>query len=95
MAERTFGYGPKPDLSRLKLFTGNSNVELVQRIADHLMTAIGKSQAKTFSDGEINVELDESVRGMDAFVIQSISSPVNNNLMELLIMIDALKRASA
>ncbi len=58
-------------------------------------TRIGKSVVKTFSDGEINVEIHESVRGMDVFVIQSICSPVNDNLMELLILIDALKRASA
>jgi ribose-phosphate pyrophosphokinase len=56
---------------------------------------MGKAVVKTFSDGEVNVEIDESVRGMDVFAIQSICSPVNNNLMELLIMIDALKRASA
>jgi len=95
MAERTFGYGPKPDMSRVRLFTGNSNIELVERIAGHLKTPIGKSVVKTFSDGEINVEINESVRGMDTFVVQSLSFPVNSNLMELLIMIDALKRASA
>ena len=60
-----------------------------------LKTTIGKSVVKNFSDGEINVEIDESVRGMDVFAIQSICDPVNNNLMELLILIDALKRASA
>ena len=79
----------------LRIFTGNSNVELVQKIAEHLGTSVGNSVVKTFSDGEINVEIHESVRGMDIFVIQSICSPVNNNLMELLILIDALKRASA
>jgi len=56
---------------------------------------MGKSGREDVSDGEVNVEIDESVRGMDVFAIQSICSPVNNNLMELLIMIDALKRASA
>jgi ribose-phosphate pyrophosphokinase len=60
-----------------------------------LKTPIGKSVVKSFSDGEINVEIDESVRGMDVFVIQSLCDPINNNLMELLILIDALKRASA
>ncbi|HSB05008.1 MAG TPA: ribose-phosphate pyrophosphokinase [Thermodesulfobacteriota bacterium] len=80
---------------RLRIFTGNSNVELVQKIAGHLRTSVGKAVVKTFSDGEINVEIHESVRGMDVFVIQSICFPVNNNLMELLILIDALKRASA
>jgi len=82
------------DLDRLRIFTGNSNVELVQKIAKHLGTSIGKSVVKTFSDGEINVEIHESVRGMDVFVIQSVCFPVNDNLMELLILIDALKRAS-
>jgi ribose-phosphate pyrophosphokinase len=82
-------------MSRLRLFTGNSNIDLVRRIAEHLKTPVGRSVVKTFSDGEIDVEINESVRGMDVFAIQSICSPVNNNLMELLIMIDALKRASA
>jgi ribose-phosphate pyrophosphokinase len=67
----------------------------VEEIARDLGTAMGKSLVKNFSDGEINVEIDESVRGMDVFVVQSICHPVNNNLMELLILIDALKRASA
>ncbi|NWF93130.1 MAG: ribose-phosphate pyrophosphokinase [Syntrophaceae bacterium] len=79
----------------LRIFTGNSNIDLVQKIAGHLGIPIGKSVVRSFSDGEINVEIDESVRGMDVFVIQSVCHPVNNNLMELLILIDALKRASA
>lgn len=83
------------DLSWLKIFTGNSNPELVNKISEHLKIPIGRSMVRNFSDGEINVEIDESVRGMDVFVVQSICNPVNNNLMELLIMIDALKRASA
>jgi len=83
------------DFGRLRIFTGNSNVHLVQKISDGLGTPVGKSVVKTFSDGEINVEIHESVRGMDVFVIQSICHPVNQNLMELLILIDALKRASA
>ena len=83
------------DFSRLRIFTGNSNPTLVQQISDRLGTPIGKAMVKTFSDGEINVEIHESVRGMDVFVIQSICYPVNTNLMELLILIDALKRASA
>jgi len=83
------------DLSRLRLFSGNSNIDLVHKIAGHLRVPMGKAVVKTFSDGEVNVEIDESVRGMDVFAIQSMCSPVNNNLMELLIMIDALKRASA
>jgi ribose-phosphate pyrophosphokinase len=80
---------------RLRIFTGNSNVDLVEKIAQNLRVPMGKSVVKNFSDGEINVEIHESVRGMDIFVIQSICQPVNNNLMELLILIDALKRASA
>jgi ribose-phosphate pyrophosphokinase len=83
------------DFNRLRIFTGNSNPALVQMISDRLETPIGKAMVKTFSDGEINVEIHESVRGMDVFVIQSICYPVNTNLMELLILIDALKRASA
>jgi ribose-phosphate pyrophosphokinase len=83
------------DFDRLRIFTGNSNPILVQKISDRLGTPVGKAMVKTFSDGEINVEIHESVRGMDVFVIQSICYPVNTNLMELLILIDALKRASA
>jgi ribose-phosphate pyrophosphokinase len=83
------------DFTWLRIFTGNSNVELVRKISENLKTPIGRSMVKSFSDGEINVEIDESVRGMDIFVIQSVCDPVNNNLMELLILIDALKRASA
>lgn len=79
----------------LRIFTGNSNIPLVEKITRTLGTTMGKSQVKNFSDGEIHVEIEESVRGMDVFVIQSICHPVNNNLMELLILIDALKRASA
>ena len=85
----------KGDFDRLRIFTGNSNIELVQKIAKHLGTSLGKAVVRTFSDGEINVEIHESVRGMDVFVIQSVCCPVNDNLMELLILIDALKRASA
>ena len=95
MVTRREGPGATEDFSRLRIFTGNSNIELVQKIADQLGTSVGKAVVRTFSDGEINVEIRESVRGMDIFVIQSICSPVNDNLMELLILIDALKRASA
>ncbi len=83
------------NLDWLKIFTGNSNINLAEEVVKNLGTALGKSLVKNFSDGEINVEIDESVRGMDVFVVQSICHPVNNNLMELLILIDALKRASA
>ncbi len=83
------------NLSWLRVFAGNSNLELVRKISEQLRIPIGKSVVRSFSDGEINVEIDESVRGMDVFVVQSICAPVNDNLMELLILIDALKRASA
>jgi len=83
------------DFKWLRIFTGNSNPELVQKIAQALKTTIGKAVVKKFSDGEIDVEIDESVRGMDVFAVQSICDPVNTNLMELLILIDAVKRASA
>jgi ribose-phosphate pyrophosphokinase len=95
MSKKRVIINPKQDLSWLRVFTGNSNTELVHKICDQLGTPLGKSMVSTFSDGEIHVEIDESVRGMDVFVIQSISFPVNDNLMELLILIDALKRASA
>jgi ribose-phosphate pyrophosphokinase len=82
-------------LDRLKLFGGNSNPELIAKICEHLQIPQGKAVVKTFSDGEIMVEIGENVRGKDVFVVQSTSSPVNNNLMELLVIIDALKRASS
>ena len=81
--------------NKLRVFTGNSNISLAQMICEHLDIPLGKAQVKKFSDGEINVEIDESVRGMDVFVVQSTCPPVNDHLMELLILIDALKRASA
>jgi ribose-phosphate pyrophosphokinase len=95
MIKRAIDLGSGNDSSRLRIFTGNSNPNLVEKISQQLGTPIGNAVVKTFSDGEINVEIRESVRGMDVFVIQSICQPVNDNLMELLILIDALKRASA
>ena len=95
MVKKKVDTDAKRNFNWLKIFTGNSNKDLVGKICKQLKTEIGKSVVKSFSDGEINVEIDESVRGMDVFVIQSISAPVNDNLMELLILIDALKRASA
>jgi ribose-phosphate pyrophosphokinase len=95
MFKRKIGFETEKNLNWLRIFTGNSNTELVQKISERLGIPIGKSEVKNFSDGEINVEIDESVRGMDVFVIQSVCDPVNNNLIELLILIDALKRASA
>jgi ribose-phosphate pyrophosphokinase len=82
-------------MHRAKLFSGNSNPALAQAVADYLDTPLGKAEVGTFSDGEVNVEISENVRGMDCFVIQSTSSPANSHLMELLIMIDALRRSSA
>ncbi|MDO5062634.1 MAG: ribose-phosphate diphosphokinase [Peptostreptococcaceae bacterium] len=81
--------------STIKLFAGNSNKELAQKIADALGLKLGDADVKTFSDGEIAVNINESVRGVDVYIIQSTCAPVNNNLMEMLIMIDAMKRASA
>ncbi|MEI5909623.1 ribose-phosphate diphosphokinase [Bacillus spongiae] len=81
--------------SKLKIFSLNSNVALAQQIADVVGVNLGKSSVKRFSDGEIQINIEESIRGCDVFVIQSTSTPVNENLMELLIMVDALKRAAA
>lgn len=80
---------------RLKIFALNSNQPLAQKIADAVGVELGKCSVNHFSDGEIQVNIEESIRGAHVYVIQSTSSPVNDNLMELLIMIDALKRASA
>ena len=79
----------------IKIFTANSNPKVAAEIAACLGLPVGKSEVKTFSDGEIAVSIQESVRGSDVFVVQSTCTPVNDNLMELLIMIDAFKRASA
>lgn len=82
-------------MNTLRIFSGNSNLPLTLEICGILGTPLGKASVRNFSDGEIQVDIDESVRGMDVFVIQSTCTPGNTNLMELLIMIDALKRASA
>lgn len=79
----------------IKIFTANSNPTVAKQIAQCLNLNLGKSDVSTFSDGEIVVSLHESVRGSDCFIVQSTCNPVNNNIMELLIMIDAMKRASA
>ena len=79
----------------LKLFTGNANIQLAKDIAEYLGIKVGDATVGTFSDGEINVKINENVRGTDVFVLQPTSSPVNNHLMELLIMMDAFRRASA
>ncbi|MBW2544631.1 MAG: ribose-phosphate pyrophosphokinase [Deltaproteobacteria bacterium] len=82
-------------LERMRIFPGNSSRVLAGDICTRLGISLGKASVSEFSDGETRVEIDENVRGMDVFIVQSTSTPVNNNLMELLIMIDALKRASA
>ena len=82
-------------MNELKLISGNSNIPLAKEICDHLGIALGATTVSAFSDGEILVRIEENVRGMDVFVVQSCSDPVNKHIMELLIMIDALKRSSA
>jgi len=82
-------------LDALKIFGGNSNLPLAQEICRHLKVPLGKAVVDTFSDGETKVEIKENVRGGDVFVIQSTCAPGNDNLMELLLMMDAFKRASA
>ncbi len=79
----------------VRIFAGNSNPELAREICAYLGTDLGHARVGRFSDGEIRVEIEESVRGADVYVIQSTCAPVNDNLLEMLIMIDALKRASA
>ncbi len=81
--------------NNFKIFAGNSHPELARQIADILGVKLGDCKVGTFSDGEIFVETNETVRGCDVFIIQSTNNPVNDNLMEMLIMIDAFKRASA
>ena len=79
----------------MKLLTGNSNKSLSQKISKHLKTKLVHSSIKKFSDGEIYIEINENIRGNSIFLIQSVSSPANDNLMELLLCVDALKRSSA
>ena len=79
----------------MKLFSGNSNLALSRDIADYLGMSLGQAEVGTFSDGECSVEITENVRGMDCFVLQSLCAPANVHIMELLIMLDALKRSSA
>ena len=80
---------------KLKVFTCNANPQLAKEIVDHIGLPLGNSEVVRFSDGEVQIKLNESVRGADVFIIQSTSAPVNQHLMELLVMVDALKRASA
>lgn len=81
-------------MDKLRIFSGNANSELAERICAYLEVEKGKASVSSFSDGEIQVEIEESVRGMDVFLIQPTCPPVNENIMELLVMIDAMKRAS-
>ena len=79
----------------LMVFTGNANPELSRAVARHLEIPIGNASVGVFSDGETSVEIGENVRGKDVFIIQPTCTPTNDNLMELLVMIDAFKRASS
>ena len=83
------------DSQSITLFTGNANPALAHDIARHLMLPMGRASVSRFSDGEVNSELMENVRGRDVFLLQSTCPPVNENLMELLVMADACRRASA
>ena len=78
----------------IKIFTANANPKVAREIAEALGLPLGRSTVTSFADGEISVSIEETVRGSDVFVVQSTCGPVNNNLMELLIMVDAFKRAS-
>jgi len=82
------------NLSKLKIFTGNANPELAHKIADILGVKVGRATTTKFSDGEVRVQVDESARGSDVVIIQSTCQPANDNIMELLIMMDAFRRAS-
>jgi ribose-phosphate pyrophosphokinase len=90
-----FKAGQKQVDGKLKVFSGNANPALAQEICDHLEIPLGKINLTTFSDGELYCQILENVRGTDVFLIQPTCCPVNSNLMELLIMIDAFKRSSA
>lgn len=79
----------------MKLFAGNATPELAQKIADRLYIKLGEASVGRFSDGEISVAINENVRGSDVFILQSTCAPTNDNLMELIVMVDALRRASA
>ncbi|MGO3018910.1 MAG: ribose-phosphate diphosphokinase [Anaerococcus sp.] len=87
----------KPRFTRgdLILFSGNSNLKLAEKVAEVIGQELGKAEVQTFGDGEISVKINEPVRGKDVYIIQPTSNPSNDNLMELLIMVDACKRASA
>jgi len=80
---------------RMRIFTGNANPKLAEAVVKHMNISLGRCIVGRFSDGEVMVELLENVRGRDVFVLQSTCAPTNDNLMEILVMVDALKRASA
>src|SRR5690554_1639912 len=82
-------------VSKLMVFSGNANPELAKKIAESLDTRMGNATVGQFSDGEVAVEINENVRGKDVFILQSTCAPTNDNLMELVLMVDALRRASA
>ncbi|MGC8972056.1 MAG: ribose-phosphate diphosphokinase [bacterium] len=81
--------------NNIKIFTGNSNIPLAEEIAKHLGMSLGQGYATTFSNGETRVNIEETVRGYDVYIVQSLSNPVDHHIMELLIMMDAMRRASA
>ncbi len=81
--------------NRLMIFTGNANPELARAVVELLGISLGKATVNRFSDGEVHVEIQQNVRGKEVFALQSTSAPANDYLMELVIMVDALKRASA
>ena len=78
----------------MMIFTGNANITLAKKVTEHLHVPLGKAQVGRFSDGEANIEILENVRGQDVFIIQSTCAPASDNLMELILMADALRRAS-
>ena len=86
---------PATALERLMIFAGNGTPRLAQDVAKHLNLSLGRAIVGKFSDGEVMIEIMENVRGKDIFVLQSTCAPTNDNLMELLVMVDALKRSSA
>ena len=82
-------------MSKMMVFTGNANPVLAEKVAERLDIPLGKANVTRFSDGEVSVEIQENVRGKDVFIIQSTCAPTNDNLMELMVFIDAIRRASA
>src|SRR5512146_1179609 len=95
-AERLHLLSSRPmAFERMRIFTGNANPKLAEAVCKHLNISLGRAIVGKFSDGEVMVELLENVRGKDVFVLQSTCAPTNDNLMEVMVMVDALKRASA